>query len=285
MSASITIYEVSGGDGTIINGSSVQAYWAGNGAVYGGGAYIAVGRDETGLQYQAYKRFDISSLAGKTILSASFNWHYGYKETDSGGPPNAILFNVDDYGTLTTADWNWHQTHQRKNYGVVLTNATGIGWQSKDIKTELQTAATAEETYFAFEWDIALGNEDWYALGHSSTAYKAYLSVTYCSAPASPTPASAQIIDAENIRIDWTDNSSGETQETEFRIERSVDGGAYSLLTTKNPDEIEYIDNSVAAGHTYKYRIRASNQAGDSDWVETDTISPVAGGMQGYMNC
>jgi len=282
MSSSVTLYEVNGGDGTIRDGSWVTWGWSGNGAVYGGGAYIAVGKDDTNLEYRAYKHVVISSLAGKTIISATLNWHYGYKETDSGGPPNVTLYTIDDYGTLGTEDWN---SVGAVSLGIVLTGATGIGWKSNDVKTRLQALVDVSVSHFGISWQPSAGNDDWYALGHSSGSYKAYLSITYCSLPAVPTPATAQIIDVDNVRVNWTDNSSGESQETEFRIERSVDGGAYALLTTKSPDVTEHIDDTVSAGHTYKYRVRAGNQAGDSNWVETDTVTPTAGGMQVYMNC
>jgi len=281
-SVSTTLYEVLD-DGAIRDAVQVVAAFS-NPAIWGNKEFLPCGRDDGPNEWRGYKHFSISSLSGKTIISAVLYFYYADKESGSGGPPDLYLREIEDYGTLAVGDWT---PTIRTEYNIILTNATGFGWINKDVKTALQNAINASKTVFAFIFmPLAGGNLDFYALAaRNVVAYKAYISVTYCSTPATPTPATAEIIDAENIRINWTDNSSGESQETEFRIERKVNAGAYALLITRSPDVVEYIDNTVVVGNSYTYRIRASNQAGDSGWAETDTVSPIAGGMQGYMNC
>ena len=52
----------------------------------------------------------------------------------------------------------------------------------------------------------------------------------------------------------WTDTSSDENG---FQLEKSTDGGAFSVLTNLAAGVTGYQDTSVSTGHTYGYRIRS----------------------------
>lgn len=56
-----------------------------------------------------------------------------------------------------------------------------------------------------------------------------------------------------NIRLTWTDNSTGETG---FSIERSSDGVSYSEIAVKGANVTSHTDYGLSAG-TYYYRLRA----------------------------
>src|SRR5262249_15320909 len=78
--------------------------------------------------------------------------------------------------------------------------------------------------------------------------------------PPSPAPPS--------IGITWAHNV---TNATGIKIERSFDGTDFSLISTAGRNETSYIDNAVRASTTYFYRVRATNQVGDSD--PSNTVS------------
>jgi N-acetylneuraminic acid mutarotase len=80
------------------------------------------------------------------------------------------------------------------------------------------------------------------------------------SAPAKPSNLAAAVSGA-SVKLSWLDNSSDETG---FKIERSLDGTTYALLKTVSASSVSYTDSAVASGKTYTYRVRATNAAGDS---------------------
>ncbi len=79
--------------------------------------------------------------------------------------------------------------------------------------------------------------------------------------PASPTNLVATLISQTQIDLAWVDNSSNETG---FKIYKSIDGGAFSLLTTTSANVITYSDSTVSAGHTYQYYVKATISGTDS---------------------
>ena len=67
---------------------------------------------------------------------------------------------------------------------------------------------------------------------------------------------------ALNVTLSWTDQSNNETG---FRIERNVNGGAYTVLTTTAANITSYNDtNTLSLGNTYCYKVIAFNAFGDA---------------------
>lgn len=80
-------------------------------------------------------------------------------------------------------------------------------------------------------------------------------------APTAPANLSATSSNSQSASIVWTDTAADETG---FRLERAEDQGPFQALTSLPPNSNSYVDNSVLPGKTYRYRIFALNQAGDS---------------------
>jgi hypothetical protein len=81
------------------------------------------------------------------------------------------------------------------------------------------------------------------------------------------------------IRLTFRDNAINETG---FQVERSVDGGAFSLLATLPPranrGNVTYVDAAVLVGHTYAYQVRAMNgvPSAYSNQVSVSVMVPAA---------
>jgi hypothetical protein len=92
-----------------------------------------------------------------------------------------------------------------------------------------------------------------------------------------PTAASnltATAVSASQIDLSWTDGSSDEYG---FRIERSLDGSAWSEVDSASANATSYSDNGVAAETTYFYRVFAYNGGGDASASNTaSATTPVA---------
>jgi len=81
--------------------------------------------------------------------------------------------------------------------------------------------------------------------------------------PAAPSNLSASAQSSTNIKLTWKDNSSNESG---FKIERKISGGSYSQLKTVSANTTSYTDTGLSGGAKYYYKVRAYNDAGDSDY-------------------
>lgn len=94
------------------------------------------------------------------------------------------------------------------------------------------------------------------------TAMMLMVSLTFFSAR----PAHATL----NATLTWSDA----TGETNYRIEKQVDGGAFTTLTTVAADVTSYNDTplSQGMGHVYCYRVVAFNAFGDQTSPAPNTL-------------
>ena len=81
--------------------------------------------------------------------------------------------------------------------------------------------------------------------------------------PASPSGLVATPISSSQINLAWLDNS---TNESSFRIERSLNNVNFSQIATMGANATTYSDTGLDAGTTYYYRVQASNAGGDSSY-------------------
>jgi subtilisin family serine protease len=94
---------------------------------------------------------------------------------------------------------------------------------------------------------------------------------TSCAVPTAPTALTANALRKLRIQLAWTDRSSNETG---FVVERSVNGGAWSVRATVGANATGYTDSGLTAGYSYAYRVSATNSCGTS--AATNTASATA---------
>lgn len=81
--------------------------------------------------------------------------------------------------------------------------------------------------------------------------------------PSAPSGLEAEVLSDNEIELTWNDNSSDELG---FKIERRKDEDNAFVQVAKVDDNTEsYTDNELEGGTTYHFRIRAYNEAADSD--------------------
>src|SRR5205085_1888647 len=76
------------------------------------------------------------------------------------------------------------------------------------------------------------------------------------------------------VELVWTDNSDGETG---YKIERSANGVDFQQIDSVGADATEYTDTTADAGVMYTYRVRASNDGGDSAYSDAADVTTISG--------
>lgn len=88
------------------------------------------------------------------------------------------------------------------------------------------------------------------------------------SAPEAPIKALATVQGAA-VALTWVDLSDDETG---FVLERD-DGAGFTALASVPANGNQWLDTTVAAGASYRYRVRAENAFGRSAWAETNAVT------------
>ncbi len=176
--------------------------------------------------------------------------------------------------------------------GLALTgaacNSVALGWV--DAATD-EVVTTVERTVDGTSWEVVatLGaNEVGYTdcavvpegvYGYrvcavnsaGASAYSDELVVNVPAlpvVPASPTGLGA-VVSGGAVTLTWVDASADETA---FVIERSVSGGAFTVLATVAADATGYTDAAVGEGLVFGYRVSACNALGASAPTATASV-------------
>ncbi|MEW6733826.1 MAG: fibronectin type III domain-containing protein [Acidobacteriota bacterium] len=88
--------------------------------------------------------------------------------------------------------------------------------------------------------------------------------------PIRATALSVTASSATQTELNWIDNSD---EENGYIVERSEAGLAYQVIATLAENSTSYTDNGVRASSKYSYRVKAYNDAGESDYSEPSSIT------------
>jgi fibronectin type 3 domain-containing protein len=159
-------------------------------------------------------------------------------------------------------------------YAVIATAGPAGGSGTTAVYTD--ATALASNSYSYRVKAVRLG---------SSSAYSNVASVTLPALPAAPTGLTALPAATRAVTLTWTDNAMNEAG---FSVERSVNGGAFAVLTTMGAHigtgVMTYNDTTAAAGTAYVYRVRAYNLGGYSAYTNTAAITPAAPTVPGSLS-
>lgn len=109
---------------------------------------------------------------------------------------------------------------------------------------------------------------------HQASAMMSARDALIPEVPEAPSGLSATTVDDTKVDLDWTDNSSGLSQEDDFEIEYDTESDFSSpSSTTAAQDAISKRISGLSNSTTYYFRIRARNNTGNSDWSNTDSAT------------
>jgi YVTN family beta-propeller protein len=111
----------------------------------------------------------------------------------------------------------------------------------------------------------------------SASGWSDPVSITFTTVPAAPASLAATVTGPVSrppgVTLNWTDTPGGALV-THMVVQRAADPGFTTGLADfpLGAAATSYTDNAVVQGGTYYYRVRAENEASNSDWSNTVTV-------------
>jgi hypothetical protein len=227
-----------------------------------------------------FTQVDVLTGNPKTVVNAEadYGWEYvwhchilGHEENDFMRP---IKFNANEAApaapTITSAldangalivngstvnlNWTDNATTEYK-YEVYRTAVGAGGVPGTPVLVSKQLANSNK-------YSGALPSGNWiYTVAAVGAKDVGQTSVPIAMSVAAPSAFSASATSSSRVTLSWVDNS---TNETRFVVQRSVNGGAFTQLTTLTAANtvgtgrvLTYTANNQSAGNTYQYRVFA----------------------------
>jgi nitrous oxidase accessory protein NosD len=152
--------------------------------------------------------------------------------------------------------------------GQIAVPATGGAqtWQTLSV-TGVQLAAGVHNARLVFDalgTGGTVGSFNWFKLTTTAAS----------PIPAAPTNLAATAVSATVVNLTWHESS---TNQNGFLIERSADGVNFVQIGATAAAVSSFSDNTVAAGTTYSYRVRATAAAGNSAYSNVLTVTTPGG--------
>ncbi len=225
----------------------------------------------------------------------NFGWEYVYhchilshEEMDMMRPVLVAVPPVAPSGLVFDgATLSWTDNSLSETAFVVEKSTDGVAWSEAgridrilgepnttgEVLTWVDPTPVAGDQYRAFA-ENTVGDTE--VAGFPIVITKsAYAYVEAPAAPAAPSNLTATLLAGPQVSLAWTDNASNETN---YVVERSVDGFATVQSVTLGPNSTTYGDTSVGLDTAYAYRVCAFNGTGNSPTsnVATVTTPPLA---------
>jgi titin len=220
---------------------------------------------------------DVTSYAN-TGLTGGTRYIYRVRAINPGGAsaasPNASTYTIPLAPNLvgavasdTQVNVNWTNVAGETGYVLQRSDNGTDGWTTiasplANVITFNNIGLTADTSYF------------YRVVAHNNSGDSA-ASVTFTAHTLLPavTGLSATGVSTTEVDLAWDDS----TGETDYRIERSLNGSTWTLLATTLADVHSYANTGLTAGTAYYYRVRATNAGGNSlvgDAKSAVTIPP-----------
>jgi hypothetical protein len=257
--------------------------------------------NNSGNRRRALIQFDLSSLAGATVVSAVLRL---FNEDVGSADRTLSVYRIKaaNSGWVAGATWNFADGSSQRWAGDTGGNGggdagcsvAGVDFEETAIGTFTVTVAGGADQQYDVALDAAQlqamvdGANDGFVIVRDDTANNSVqiwsdeatdpahapkLLVTYTpaaeepTAPAAPSDLAATALSPYQIDLTWTDNADNESG---FVVERSANGSTgWSEIATRGADITAHSDGNLQPETQYFYRVKATNDAGDSAYTST----------------
>ena len=108
------------------------------------------------------------------------------------------------------------------------------------------------------------------SMNNTADTVAAFMESVTTNPPDSPSNLIANAQSYDRIDLIWTDNA---TDETGFKVERSLDQSTWTEIATLGANATNYSNMGLSGNTVYSYRIRAYNGSGNSDYTNIDSAT------------
>ena len=231
----------------------------------------------------------IATLAADTVsysstgLTAGYTYRYRVRDTYTGGTsgwsaaayattiPPAPVLNVPTAASMTQIDLAWNNVNGETGYKLEWKLRSGADCTAGEWSAPISIAKNAvaynhtgltAATYYCYRIRAA------YLLESDNSAERSQTTLL-----TAPTLNALTGVTISKIDLTW-ENVAGNTG---YKVERSVDGGAWSQVGSDLATDVTTLSNgSLTAGTLYSYRVSAKNAGGYSaaSNVQSTTTTP-----------
>ena len=223
--------------------------------INGDGAYGAWQYTGTHLKLETYGKKLITSSATKNITLLSNNQLISTSSnfTAPGGYPDQL-----DLRTPSHTTWDGQTGYI--GFSAVHNDEPIHGWMKASVTSD-GSSMTIYEYAFSTKpnGDIRAGQT---IIDNNPTPVNA------------PSNLTSTANSSSEIALSWSDNSSNEDG---FSIERTTDGGSFSVIATTAANATSYSNTNLTSNTAYSYRVRAFSGNTNSSYSNTATATTSAG--------
>ena len=164
------------------------------------------------------------------------------------------------WNSIPSGSWQWDDVHDSDNSGTAVTFNLTAGSHTFDIALR-EVGAKIDKLYISDTGTTPTGT------GSAATNCVA------TAPPADPTGLVADRTSYSYVELAWDANAQ---IVDDYTLERSVDNTNFTVVATPAGNLLSFRDNTVQAGTSYYYRLRANNHLGSSNFTTSLNVSSLA---------
>lgn len=208
-------------------------------------------------KYGIYRSLeDSTKLRDESILFADFSLRKGASQTVPANP--TVLHSTAIKPTQAPLAWTDNSGDElmfRVDRSTNGSTYTFLGYTMAGVTAYTDTGLSpSTKYYYRVRAENVAGN----------SGYATYTYTTSNGIPDAPSGLTASSISSNKVVLTWIDNSSDESL---FRVERSLNGTTYSSIGTTSANIVTYSDSGLTSATQYYYRVRAENKYGNSSYT------------------
>ncbi len=158
----------------------------------------------------------------------------------------------------------WHKTTYADSYRCEI--ASDVAFNQVLVSDSVLTDTVKQITL------VNHGKRYYWRIRAKNTAGTSQMSDVWNFVTIIPQPdqLTAMLTNSKEVKLTWRDNSNGEFG---FIVERKINNNNYTVIDTVHTIETLYIDNKVAEGYTYSYRIKAYTDVAGSGYSNEASVT------------